>query len=81
MEVKNAEIQLLYGGATHSFFEMTEAEAQEAAKEIKKRAAEKAFSRGLPIYYSKKGVLVAEFIDGRRFVVENSKLTVPYVEN
>ncbi|MCU0339958.1 MAG: hypothetical protein MUE30_08740 [Spirosomaceae bacterium] len=81
MQTEKFDIQLLYGGATHSFFEMNEQEYATMAKEVHKKALEKAFSRGLPIYYSKNGVVIAEFADGKRFVVENSEFVKPYTEN
>jgi len=38
---------------------------QQTADSIVRRAKEQAFSKGLPIYFSKGGVLMAEFADGR----------------
>ena len=57
-------ILLRYGGAKKSTFEMTEAELQEAAAFIVRRAKEKSFSRGLPIYYSEGNKAFAEYPDG-----------------
>ena len=44
-----------YGGAKKSVFEMNTEEFEEAAKSITRRAKEKAFSKGLPIYISVDG--------------------------
>lgn len=46
-------------------------EFEQAAQDIRKRAMEKAFSKGLPIYTSKEGKVVAEYADGHFEVVEN----------
>lgn len=58
-------ILLLYGGAEKSVFEMTEEEFEQAARNILRRAKEKAFSNGLPIYFGKDDKLMAEYPDGR----------------
>lgn len=58
-------ILVRYGGAKKSIFEMDYEEMQQAADSIVRRAKEQAFSKGLPIYFSKGGVLMAEFADGR----------------
>ena len=58
-------ILVRYGGAEKSIFEMDQEEVQQAADSIVRRAKEQAFSKGLPIYFSKGGVLMAEFPDGR----------------
>jgi hypothetical protein len=58
-------ILIRYGGAKKSIFEMDYDEMQKAAESIVRRAKEQAFSKGLPIYFSKGGVLMAEFPDGR----------------
>ncbi len=71
-------IKLLYGGAKTSYHEMNEAEKKQAADEVLQRAREKAFSRGLPIYYTQNKRVIAEFADGRKYVVENQQLVRPY---
>jgi len=58
-------ILLRYGGAKRSTFEMNETELKEAAESIVRRAKEKAFSRGLPIYYGIGDKVFAEYPDGR----------------
>ena len=50
-----------YGGAKKSVFEMNAEEFGEAAKNIIRRAKEKAFSKGLPIYVSVDGQAYAEY--------------------
>ncbi len=64
-EPKAPPIFLRYGGAKKSVFEMTPEEFEEAAQSILRRAKEKAFSKGLPIYFSKNDILMAEYPDGR----------------
>jgi len=63
---------LRYGGAKKSTFEMTGEELAQAAKNILRRAKEKAFSKGLPIYFTRDGVLLAEYPDGRIEPVEKA---------
>jgi hypothetical protein len=62
---------LNYGGADKSVFDMNIEEFEQAAQDIRKRAMEKAFSKGLPIYNSKGGKVVAEYADGHVEVVES----------
>lgn len=64
MSQKATPIYLRFGGAKKSSFEMSKEEIQEAAQSILRRAKEKAFSRGLPIYYGKDGKVLAEYPDG-----------------
>ena len=67
-EVESTDVNpvlLNYGGAEKSLDEMNEEEVNTAAKVILNRAKEKAFSKGLPIYYMLSKQLVAEYADGR----------------
>ena len=64
MEVQTTPILLRYGGAEKSIFEMNEEELEKTAISILRRAKEKAFSKGLPIYSSKDGKVYAEYSDG-----------------
>jgi len=64
-DIKAPPIFIRYGGAKKSSFEMTPEEFEEAAQSILSRAKEKAFSKGRPIYFSKNGVIMAEYPDGR----------------
>jgi hypothetical protein len=79
METNN--ITLLYGGAAKPSYLMSPEEYKDAAQRVVNRAKEKAFSRGLPIYYNKNNLAIAEFADGRKFVVENRELVRPYLED
>jgi hypothetical protein len=63
-EMKAPPIFIRYGGAKKSSFEMTPEEFEEAAQSILRRAKEKAFSKGCPIYFSENGVVKAEYPDG-----------------
>jgi len=49
---------------------MSSEELDAARKSILRRAREKAFSKGLPIYYSRKGKLLAEHPDGKVVIVQ-----------
>jgi hypothetical protein len=64
MEQTTGPIYLRFGGASKSSFEMSDEELEQAAASILRRAKEKAFSRGLPIYYGKDGKVYAEYSDG-----------------
>lgn len=64
--METTAIKLLYGGAKTPYHEMSAAEKQEAAAQIVERAKEKAFSRGLPIYYAVGELVIAEFADAGR---------------
>ena len=63
-------LYLRYGGAKKSAFEMNDEELEQAAQSILRRAKENAFSKGLPIYYSKDGKVMAEYSDGHIEVVK-----------
>lgn len=65
--IQNLQVPVLlnYGGAKKFIAEMDATELETARKSIIRRAREKAFSKGLPVYYRKNGSLVAEFPDGR----------------
>lgn len=58
-------VLLNYGGAPKFIADMDADELETARQSIMRRAREKAFSKGLPIYYRLSGSLVAEFPDGR----------------
>ncbi len=62
-------ILVTYGGVEKSSFDMTSEEFEEAARNITRRAKEKAFSKGLPIYTSENGHIYAEYADGRKEIV------------
>lgn len=72
-ETDNGGIQpvlLNYGGAKKFVAEMNEDELQTAGESILRRVKEKAFSKGLPIYYVQNGQVVAEYADGKIIVQE-----------
>lgn len=79
--METRDFTLLYGGAAKFSYEMTPKEYQEAAQRVVNRAKEKAFSRGLPIYYSMDGLVIAEFADKRKFVVENDEFVRQYFDD
>jgi hypothetical protein len=64
-EVQKTPVLLNYGGAKKFIADMDADELEEARQSIMRRAREKAFSKGLPIYYRLNGSLVAEYPDGR----------------
>ena len=75
---KQDNITLLYGIAEKSYFDMTDAERATATAKASERIKEAAFTRGLPIIYGRNGYVIAEYIDGRRFIRENGRDIRPY---
>lgn len=63
-------VLLNYGGAKKFVADMTPEEFEIARKSIVRRAREKAFSKGIPIYYSRQGKLLAEHPDGKIVIVQ-----------
>ena len=72
MESPRIPLLLRYGGAEKSSFDMTREELEEAAQSILLRAKEKAFSKGLPIYFGKGNSVMAEYPDGHVEVVKEN---------
>jgi hypothetical protein len=70
MKAIDKPILLRYGGASKSSFKMNSNELVEAASSILKRAKEKAFYKGLPIYYVENGRIMAEHANGRKEVIK-----------
>lgn len=69
----NSLVLLTFGGAEKSIFEMNAEEFKKAAISIRHRAKEKAFSKGLPIYYThhnNNSDVIAEYPDGHIEIVE-----------
>jgi hypothetical protein len=64
MSQQNVPILLRFGGAKKSSFEMSKEELEQAAASILRRAKEKAFSKGLPIYFSINNKVYAEYPNG-----------------
>jgi hypothetical protein len=75
---KQKSITLLYGIAEKSYFDMTAPERKQAGATAFERIKEVAFTRGLPIIYGKNGFVIAEYVDGKRFIRENGRDIRPY---
>jgi len=72
MDNKNVKLALLtYGGTDISSFDMTPDEFKKASESIVSRAKEKAFSKGLPIYYGNNDTVIAEYADGQTEIIED----------
>ena len=69
MDEPLAPIFLRYGGAKKSTFEMSSEELDQAALSILRRAKERSFSKGLPIYFSEGENTYAEYPNGHIEVV------------
>ena len=78
---KQDKITLLYGIAEKSYFDMTTEDREKAAAKAFERIKEAAFTRGLPIIYGRNGYVIAEYMDGKRFIRENGKDIRPYHGN
>ena len=78
--IRLEDITLLYGIAEKSYFEMDAKERKQATAAAFQRAKEAAFTRGLPIIYGENGLVIAEYVNGIRFVRENGKDIRPYHE-
>jgi len=63
-------ILLRYGGANKSSFSMNASELKHAAASILRRAKEKAYYKGLPVYFTENGNVIAEYADGRKEVLK-----------
>lgn len=72
------DIYLMYGLAKKPFAEMSPEERSEASLKALERAKEAAFTRGLPIIYGENGFVIAEYMDGKRFIRENGEDIKPY---
>ena len=70
MKQKRA-VFISYGGAKKSSFEMTLEELDGVAISILRRAKEKAFSKGRPIYFGEGDKVLAEYPDGH---IEEAKI-------
>jgi len=70
MDKVKTPILLRYGGAAKPTTQMNAAELQQVAASVVRRAKEKAFYKGLPIYYVKENRLFAEYADGRKVEVK-----------
>ena len=65
---------LNYGGSEKSSFEMDAVELAEAARQVLARVRERAFSKGIPVYYEENGQIVAEYADGKKKPVNQNDL-------
>jgi hypothetical protein len=65
MQIQTTPIFLRYGGAEKDTSEMSKEELDIAASSIRRRAKEKAFSRGRPIVFGRNGRVFEEWPDGK----------------
>ena len=65
MQTESTPIFLRYGGAEKDTSEMNQIELGEAAASIRRRAKEKAFSKGQPIIFGRNGKVFEEWPDGK----------------
>lgn len=65
MQMQETPIFLRYGGAEKDTSEMNQEELVRAAVSIRRRAKEKAFSKGQPIIFGRGGKVFEEWPDGK----------------
>lgn len=65
MQPQITPIFLRYGGAQKDTSEMSKEELDQAALSIRRRAKEKAFSKGQPNIFGRNGKVFEEWPDGR----------------
>jgi len=66
----NSEGFIRYGGAKKPFEELNASELAEVQAEFRKEVRERAWSVGSPVYYGLKGLVIAEYENGKKMVVE-----------
>jgi hypothetical protein len=65
MQTQITPIFLRYGGAEKDTSEMSQEEFDATASSIRRRAKEKAFSKGRPIVFGRNGKVFEEWPDGK----------------
>lgn len=70
MSTKINPILLRYGGAKKSSFSMNASELEQVSASILRRAKEKAYYKGLPVYFAENSKVIAEYADGRKEVLK-----------
>jgi hypothetical protein len=78
METAKYTILPLYGGASKSYTEMSKEEQAVVGQKVMEKVKERAFSRGLPIYIGIDTKTIAEYANGKRFVVESDGQLTPF---
>ena len=66
----NSEGFIRYGEAKKPFDELNAEELKEVQDRVQKEIRQRAWSVSSPVYYSIKGVIIAEYEDGKKMVVE-----------
>jgi hypothetical protein len=59
-----------YGHAKKPFEQLNAEELAEVNKRLDKKIRERAWAVGSPVYYGMNGLVIAEYQDGRKMVVE-----------
>ena len=59
-----------YGHAKKPFQELNAEELAEVNKRLDKKIRDRAWAVGSPVYYGVNGLVIAEYQDGRRMIVE-----------
>ena len=66
----NIDHLIQYGHAKKPFDELNAEELAEVHERLKKKIRERAWTVGSPVYYDIGDVLIAEYWDGRKMIVE-----------
>ena len=66
----NNDDLIQYGRAKKPFYELTPEELAEVHERLAKEIRERAWAVGSPVYYGIDDLLIAEYSDGRKMIVE-----------
>jgi len=66
----NSSDFIQYGKAVKPFDQLSKGEMEESQLRIHNKVRERAWAVGSPVYYSINGLMIAEYEDGRKMVVE-----------
>ncbi len=62
---------ILYGHAKKPFNTLNPVELAEVNNRLDKKIRERAWAVGSPVYYGENGLLIAEYKDGKKMIIED----------
>lgn len=66
----NIDHLVQYGSAKKPFTQLNSEELAEANSELAKKVRQRAWAVGSPVYYSRNGLLIAEYQSGKKMIIE-----------
>jgi hypothetical protein len=66
----NIDNLVQYGSAKKPFTQLDSEELAEVNKELAQKIRKRAWAVGSPVYYSKDGLLIAEYESGKKMIIE-----------